>query len=51
MLSKAIAAIGCGMVVISGCMLDSMSNAPIWVLFAGVCLMGAAVMTNREAFR
>ena len=51
MLSKAIAAVGCGMVVISGCMLDSASNGPIWVMFSGVVLLGIAVMTNREAFR
>lgn len=51
MLAKIIAGIGCMMVVVSGCLLDSVSNGPIWCLFAGVILMGVAVLSNREVFQ
>ena len=50
MISKVIAGISAGMILLGGCALDSLSNAPIAVTVAGVLLLGLAVMTNKEVF-
>lgn len=51
MLTKIMAAVSIATVFVSGCMVDSMSNIPMIAMLCGIALLGAAVMTNREAFR
>lgn len=50
MITKIIAGVSGTMILVSACMLDSMSNAPIGVFAAGVILLAVAVLTNREVF-
>lgn len=47
---KAIAGISGVMILISGCMLDSVGSTPVSIFLAGVALLGAAVLISPEVF-
>lgn len=51
MISKVIAGISAGMILLGGCALDSYNSAPITVTVAGVLLLGLAVIIDPEVFR
>ena len=50
MIAKAFAGIAGTMILVSACMLDSMSNAPIGIFAAGLALLGAALLIDKEVF-
>ena len=50
MITKCIAGFSAVMILVSGCMLDSTSNAPIGVFVAGLVLLAVAIFTNKEVF-
>lgn len=51
MITKVISGISAVLILISGCMLDSMSNAPIGVFAAGLVLLAVALVADPEVFR
>lgn len=50
MIAKVFAGIAGIVILVSACMLDSTSNAPIGVFAAGLVLLAVAIFTNKEVF-
>lgn len=50
MTAKILSGFSAVMILVSGCMLDSTSNAPIGVFVAGLVLLAVAVFSNKEIF-
>ena len=51
MTAKILSGFSAVMILVSACMLDSVSNAPIGVFAAGVVLLAAALVVDPEVFR
>lgn len=50
MIAKFFAGTAGTMILVSACLLDSMSNAPIGVFAAGLVLLAAALLIDKEVF-
>lgn len=51
MIAKIIAGTAGTLILVSACLLDSMSNAPIGIFAAGLALLAAALVADPEVFR
>lgn len=51
MIAKIIAGTAGALILVSACLLDSMSNAPIGVFAAGLVLLAVALAADPEVFR